>query len=209
MKLVRPTLLFLASGLTTICVLFVVMSEHEYPVWDGDSQCFLPIAISFSHGDGLVNPIWRPAKAYDESHPERLTWHGFLYPMLLAWLTPSSTYIGIRKVVAGIWVLTLLLSSFAVYQEASRFKPADWKRCGLVLAAVLGTAGFLPDGGRPELLVTLLLAAGLALSAATPLQMALVDIWQPAWTDDGNQPRSRIFRNFSFGCVCLCQTESV
>jgi hypothetical protein len=171
MKLFRPTLLPLIVGLAAICFLFVIMSKRQYPIWDGDSECFLPVAISHSHGDGLVNPIWRPVKVFDESHPERLTWHGFLYPMLLAWLTPSSTYVGIRKVVAGFWMLTLLLSSFAIYKKASQIEPTGWKQCCLVFAAVLGIAGLLPDGGRPELLVTFWLATGLALATITAFRL--------------------------------------
>jgi hypothetical protein len=168
MKFFRPASVFVAAGLVAVCLLFGVMSKYEYPVWDGDSECFLPVAISLSHGDGLVNPIWRPMNVYDESHPERLTWHGFLYPMLLAWLTPSPTYIGIRKVVSGIWILTLLLSSFAIYKKVSRPEPLDWKHGCLLLASSLGIAGLLSDGGRPELLVSLFLAAGLALAAVAP-----------------------------------------
>jgi hypothetical protein len=137
------------------------MNWHQYPVFDGDSECFLPIAVNYAEGNGLANPIWHPIHVYDPEHPEKLTWHGFLYPVVLGCLSPKPTYKAIRMVIGEIWVLCLVFSGFAFFKCATMYGATSWRRDVLTITALLGMAGLMPDGGRPELLVALLLAIGI------------------------------------------------
>ena len=153
-----------------VSALFMVMSGHQYPVMDGDSTCFLPFAISSMHGQGLVNPIYHPAKVVDPANPGILTWHGFLHPMLLAYLAPSASYSGVRLVIAALWVISLALSTIAFFRFTTICGASEPLRSLVTAAAVFAAAGLLPGGGRPEQLVVFFIAAGATAILYLPLR---------------------------------------
>jgi hypothetical protein len=74
MRTVQPWQWSLFAGLIIICLLFILMSRHEYPLYDGDSKSFLPIAISLSQGHGLARISVSDAAGVAGGHAD-LPWH--------------------------------------------------------------------------------------------------------------------------------------
>src|SRR5438128_4143680 len=103
-NLTRVISLPVALAVLLVSLIYLWMNRHQYPVFDGDSGSFLPVAISYARGEGLVNLIWHPFYVYDTRYPGNFTWHGFLYPMLLGSLAPSPTYKAIRLIIGVLWL---------------------------------------------------------------------------------------------------------
>lgn len=153
-------LLLLIAG---IAGSFLVFGYYVYPVPSGDSQSFLPTALTLDAGLGLRNPVSRFSRDLDPTGQGRYVQYPPLFPWSVALLMPAPTPRAAFLAVALLSVLDLVLAAWLFWRAAGisgrRAASAVWA----VAAATLGIATLLlgQQNGRPEPLATLwvLLAA--------------------------------------------------
>ena len=170
MRLPKITQVFLVLFIAVLCGFFFVTNKYHYPLLGDDGPCFLPAAIHYAQGDGLIDPVWTPPQVYDEAHPEHFTWHGVLYPMFLGKITPSPTYEGLRSVIVWLRIATLILGTLAFYRAMTLWGLTSPWRDILAIFQALALCSFIPVGERPEILTLLIIILSINLALFTKLK---------------------------------------
>jgi hypothetical protein len=149
-------------------VIYGVASYRMWIVHVGDSLCFLPVAFFESRFSELINPYFNIG---DATYHERLVWHGWAQPFLLARIALDKTYGGVS---AGLAILTG--ANLAIF--IALLRRINTKSSVAILGAVLCLFDFYLSGGaRPELLASLIVttAAWYAIAhTPTPLPAAVL-----------------------------------
>jgi hypothetical protein len=144
---------------------FLLFGYHAYPVPSGDSQAFVPAALSLDAGNGLRNPVAQLSRDLDPAGQARFVQYPPLFPLTIALLMPAPSP---RNAFGGLAVLNVLNLVLAVWLFV-RCLPLSH---GLALAAAtLGLATSLlgQQTGRPEPLAMLwVLLAAHALLTVKP-----------------------------------------
>lgn len=170
----RLLLLLLIAG---IAGSFLVFGDHVYPVPSGDSQSFLPAALTLDAGLGFHNPVSGLSRTLDPTGQGQFV----QYPPLFLWTVallmpppgPRSAFLGL----AFLGVLNLALAAWLFWRAAAASGRPSPAAAWAVAAATLGIATLLlgQQNGRPEPLATLW--ALLAAHALLTLRPAAV--WLP------------------------------
>ncbi len=138
----------LVSGLSlilTVAAFELFFAVHTIPVATGDALYFYTPALYLQHLDQLINPV------LNVQGEHRFIWHGWLYPVLLAHLSPKANLSGLMIAEDLFATVTLILLLLCLLRTRIRH-PA------LVLIFLLGTTTLIfANNGRPEMLVVLLL----------------------------------------------------
>jgi hypothetical protein len=104
----------------TAIVLQFVSAYFIFPRPETDAIAFLPAAISFARGEGLVNPLYYLAWATDPQEVGRYTFHAPLFPWLVGSLMPDGEVSTAFGVIAGIRAATFLLLGLLLFRIAKR-----------------------------------------------------------------------------------------
>lgn len=114
------------------------------------------------------NPAFRPPHVVDASRPDLYTYHGFLSPLVLALLSPWPDYHGIRFALGIVMLAYALCLAFLLHRAGHGLPEIDPRAGAVGVALLLLAVGYLGDLGRPELLATALVAAGLLAVSLAP-----------------------------------------
>ena len=168
-KITNKRFLFLSTLVLVVISNVYVLYDFaisSYPVLEGDAACFMPCTVNYASGQGLINTIWHPKHVYNPAHPEWLTWHGFLFSMLSGTFAPSPSYSGAR-ISMFYMQLIILLSMFFIMIKLSWGK-FNFKVWVLIVAALFTVESYCVQTGRPELLVSMWISAGILLGLYLP-----------------------------------------
>jgi len=151
-----------------MAVLFVAVAFRSYATAQGipplrDDACvFLPQTLPFRERGELINTVWRPAAKLDVLGKGRMTYHGFLYPMLLSLFLWRSDYPALASVLGILYGVDTLLFCVLFWSFAKRWQwPLTPRRLLLILLLTTACAIYVQDaGGRPEPLAALVLMSG-------------------------------------------------
>lgn len=164
-KIISKKLFFFSTLFIVIfflSCLLVNFSINNYPVLDGDASCFMPCAVNYASGNGLVNNMWHPKQVFNPSHPEWLTWHGFAFPMLTSALATSPSYLGARMSLLYMQLIILFSMVFIMIKLThGRYNFKVWI---LIIAAIFTSESYCSATGRPELLVSMWISLGMLLA---------------------------------------------
>ena len=148
-----PAWLILAS----LILLNTLIAYYSYPMLDGDSPAYFPIALQYKQGKGLISlfdgfPIKDPKR--------RLVFQGFFNHIVRAFLSPSPSNHSMRMVLSFEISLCFLLS-FIFFNNLFSVKPPSLQNSILIGFSLFPIATFLiGNGGRPEAFSMLLLLMG-------------------------------------------------
>ena len=136
-------------------------TARSIPVLGNDSCVFLPQTVPFYERGELINTAW---------NNERMTYHGFLYPMILGalmWRGDYPTLAAVLGILHGVATLLygLLLWSFA-RRWSWRVTPERFL-LGVFLAAACATH-IQGVWGRPEALTALIMMGAVLIINCTP-----------------------------------------
>lgn len=141
-------------GTLASCLLLFWLAVNQRPVVCGDSVAYWPPVIHGAAADSFENPVWRLAAVYDPQGLGRLTYHGFMLPVVCRWLG-ASDYAGVYRSVAFLGIATLLI--FSSFLSRVLLQSGGIGVC--VLMSMMPSAlahFFLGVFSRPEALVMLL-----------------------------------------------------
>lgn len=143
-----------------IALSLLAFGAFVFPVPSGDSQAFVPPALTFEAGGGLRNPVSGLARQLDPTGQARYLQYPPVFPLTLSALMASPTPRAAFLAIAGLNTANVLLCSL-LFARAGR----GWLAPAV---ALLGIATLLTgqQTGRPESLATLwvLLAAHVHLA---------------------------------------------
>jgi hypothetical protein len=134
-----------------------------FPALAVDAVVFQPQAISFARDGSLVNPVWRPAKNLDPEGVGRMSYHGFLSPMVTGSLMNRADAFALTRSLAAIHALSALLFPLFLYRFARLWKiPMNaGVVCWATLLAWVNAHYTLSNVGRYESMAALVLMAGI------------------------------------------------
>jgi len=147
---------------------FSAATGHPLPFTD--APAFVPTAMAYKSGYGLTNRVWRSTNLFDHTDSFRFLYHGPLFPMTVAALSPDGSYRGILMGIAFLRVITIGLLAGALVAICCRLSDRRMKVAAAVLAGVCILAESvmrLPPVGRPEALASLLALVAFLLIATS------------------------------------------
>ncbi|MBV9008452.1 MAG: hypothetical protein JO354_04695 [Verrucomicrobia bacterium] len=150
-------------------------TSRGVPVLGLDACVFVPQAVTFRATGDLINPVWPAAKLLDPASKGRMVYHGFLFPMTLAWLMSRSDYLALIGSLALLAAVATILPALMFLVLARRWNwdltAARWL---LVLFLTIAAANYTQGSpGRPETLAAVILASGVIVGASISSR------WQP------------------------------
>lgn len=124
-----------------------------------DAIVFLPQTVPYREQGELINPVWPPAAKLDPTGAGRMTYHGFLFPMLLGQMMGRSDYAALSTTLAALYVAAAVLYCVLLGRLSRRWTGGVLHRQLLVTALVaFACASYLRGGvGRPETLAAIIL----------------------------------------------------
>ncbi|MCC6546476.1 hypothetical protein IT570_04845 [Candidatus Sumerlaeota bacterium] len=137
-----------------VAILFL-FAWHAYPPPNGDSLAFIPAAISYARGDGLISPVWKYAVTLDPTGAHRFLNHGPYYPIVVGALMPKADVYGALFAIRLIDSVVLLLGACVGRLFLVRLGAWNWKGCLLVILTLGGICTHLVWSLRPERLALL------------------------------------------------------
>lgn len=152
---------FVASGLFAVAIQFYC-ALAVFPLPLTDALVFIPTAVSFEAGNGLINPLFDYLYMgyLNEDGVPRFISHAPVFPWLTGALMPFSGPKGAFVVLALFKAITLSLFAFLVWLNAKSVSNSNTKGYSYFVGG-LGLLGvgvmFLPTVGRPEILLQLCL----------------------------------------------------
>lgn len=164
------------STAISLCALFILAGFSSFDPPGIDSNGFAPAAISYKHGDGLVNPIYQ--RAFDVDAGARFVYHGPLYPLALAWLMPRADASSAILVTRLYNAIGFLLASLFLYFVAFREESSFWTWL-VAWTALFALATVMWTDLRPESLSSMFISSGiliLYLVKSLPLRCILVGL---------------------------------
>jgi hypothetical protein len=123
---------------------------------DSDAYVFLPQAIHYRLDGHLINTVYSQTIGYSPEHDGRYIWHGYLFPLITAYLMPRADYPSAALVVFGYEVITLVTMAFAL----ATLRPRDAVAAWTMVLPLFVCAAWL-DIGRPEPLIFVWFSLGL------------------------------------------------
>jgi len=147
------------------CLLIVLSALYMFPLPGTDARAFIPPAIRYSSGAGLDNPISPLAFDTDLQNQDRFYFYTPLFPWLVGFLMPKATTQAAFMVAAIMRVVAVAWLSFLLVKIANRTRTGLNSTVAIVIALmVFSYAGmFLPTVGRPEILASIFLVAGVTI----------------------------------------------
>lgn len=106
----------------------------------------------------MINTVYGATVDYSPQHDGRYIWHGFLFPLLTAYLMPRADYVSAAEVIFGYQTLALILLALAL----STLRPRDTAAALSLATPILISAAWL-EIGRPESLIFVFFSLGLLL----------------------------------------------
>lgn len=139
------------------------------PLLSGDSVVFLPQAVRYHENGELVNRVWEPATQLDRIGVGRMTYHGFLYPMLLSQLMGRSDYLALAGSVALVQVAAVLLFAVLLVSLMRRWQwePTSGRLLLILFLTWASTQYVQGIRGRPEALAAIMLMGSVLLMSRT------------------------------------------
>lgn len=161
----RHTVIYLAIFFITI--LFLVFAYYLYPYPTGDSAYFIPTAINFASGEGLVNKMLGLFSVSDPSGMGKFLILPPLFPLALAWFMPHVSPQGALLVIVAMIFLILLMEALVLMKIVSfKIGRVRWRDTAIILLFLLAIAtSNLYYLGRPETLAMLFSVIALLLCA--------------------------------------------
>ncbi len=164
--MIQPKVLFTASIavlVISLATLLITFGYTGYPLPGADAVAFIPTAIQFKQGLGLVNEIYDLPLDIGLQTGYRFVYYVPLFPVVLSLLmqdaTPQSAFVGI----AVLNSLTLAICAFLFYRIALAASPRrTLSGFGFLMVCLcligMGSRFTGQNDGRPEALATLLIA---------------------------------------------------
>lgn len=184
----KINLIVIVSAVGVLSALLVLFGHSVYPLPLGDAIHYIPPALNVAAGRGLLNEV-SDLFFLDNTGQGRFLYYPPLFQMVLGRLLWEATPQAAFTVIALLNSLTLTLCAFIFYKAATaslapvRFpegrgmKGVGWFPIVFLLACLIGQATRFTyhDGGRSEILATLLVAASIATVIISPLKF----LWAP------------------------------
>jgi hypothetical protein len=164
---------FAATGL--LCAAMFVSGREVFPPPRGDAIGFVPAAIEFRAGHGLVQPIY-PLYLTAADGSSRLSYPLPLFPWLVAALMPANGPRAAFEVVALFRVLSLLAAAALFLRAAgpgARGFGVSAAACGSLVG--MCTSG-MPTEGRPEALGVLVVLAATGVCLLKPERPRILEL---------------------------------
>ncbi len=150
-------LLYSLTGV--ISVILILFALNVYPTPGTDSRVFIPAALLYSHGLGLVNPLYEVAvlgMVTDAQEAMKFNYYVPFFPMLLGSL--SKIHPGVKTVfficslfsIAGLFLYCRTIASLLPEKLTGPLKTM------LLLSVVYLVTYLIPTVGRPETITVLL-----------------------------------------------------
>lgn len=148
----------LIAATLVISALFI-FAYYKYPVMGGDPMFFLPVAVNFASGNGLINISTEITSYFND----KFIYYPPLYPIIIGSLLSQPYNSNVYYVLAFINSLIIILSSVLFYKVAVfHKKEINWFTAIVIILNIIGTASILLQlNGRPENLAQLILVIGL------------------------------------------------
>ncbi len=142
---------FLIGTILLLAAIYLIFGYWSYPVFEGDSIYFGPTAINTMHGKPLINEINAIGHAIDPGQ-HRLIFYPPLYPLLLAAISPTATPRGLDLALAGIDIVTLILTSLLLVRIVNSSEQiSKWRLSVATALALCGlSTTLLANDFRPE-----------------------------------------------------------
>lgn len=151
-------LFFFAAGILLILALYAI---NVFPIPGTDAAVYIPTALLYSKGHGMINPVYYFSKLLDPSGADKFDYYVPLHPLFLGWA--SKIRPGVKTIFLICWAINAL--SLVLYTR----KISTWHQGQRPVVKLLGYLSFtyiamyiLPTAGRPEC-ITMLLIMLLAL----------------------------------------------
>lgn len=159
-------LFFFAVGILVILALYAITI---FPIPGTDAAVYIPTALLYSKGHGMINPVYYFANVLDPSGANKFNYYVPLHPLLLGWV--SKIRPGVKTIFLICWainVVSLLLYTRKISQWHNEQKPVVSALAFLSLTYI--AMYILPTAGRPECITMLLIMLlGLAYSRRSSL----------------------------------------
>ena len=149
--------------LALLCALLLAYGYFSFPVPLEDSIVYLPPAINFCAGKGLINEVFPIAKVLDPLGQGRLIYNVPLFPWLLGKLMWQPTPQNAFFVISLLNSLSLCLSGFLFYHAATIRSRINFCSTFLIMASLAGQQTLFTAhyGARPEILAILFVLLGI------------------------------------------------
>lgn len=140
-----------------ICIasLFTIFAYNGYPLFGGDSYCFMPTAINLHRGDGLINTLYAPTGS------EQMLFYPPLFPyfqsLLLFTNKPNELFISLSITS----ILTLFIMMRVLSKMLSKIEPSISKYLLFFIISLGIATGLDTSSGRPEILLNLWMSISL------------------------------------------------
>ena len=145
---------FILGIVLVVSALLAIFGYYSYPEMGWDSSGFIPVAINYEKGLGLINQIYWFQFNLDFLWSNNFLYYPPLFPIVVGFFmlkaTPQSAYMVIAGInIATIWLATALFLTIA----KQGVKKINISNVFLIGGSIIGLASMMDIGaGRPETL---------------------------------------------------------
>lgn len=149
----KQGLFFFAGAIILVLALYAI---NVFPIPGTDAAVYIPTALLYSKGHGMMNPVYYLSKLLDPSGADKFNYYVPLHPLFLGWASKIKP--GVKTIFLICWAINA--ASLLLYTR----KIAAWHTEQKPMVKLLGYLSFtyiamyiLPTAGRPECITMLLI----------------------------------------------------
>lgn len=126
----------------------IVFSVYMYPLIESDGIAFLPAAINFSHGRGLINDVYEITRLLNDNNlPAYYINYPPVFPILFGWLFRLTLNLHLNYAI--VHIILMILFTFIIQKKYNVFSDKI-KIIFLFLFLISWNTQLNPGVGRPE-----------------------------------------------------------